>query len=137
MSKDEGEEKMMFEKSCGCIIINDNKVLLINDTNGNWGFPKGHVEENETDIETAIRETKEEVNLDVEVDENRKYTIKYKTDRDTLKTVVYFVAKIKGGEIKPQIGEVNEIKWLDFNEAMQKITYENVKEVFRKIIINS
>ena len=137
MSKNEGEEKMMFEKSCGCIIINDNKVLLINDTNGNWGFPKGHVEENETDIETAIRETKEEVNLDVEVDENRKYTIKYKTDRDTLKTVVYFVAKIKGGEIKPQIGEVNEIKWLDFNEAMQKITYENVKEVFRKIIINS
>lgn len=32
------------EKSCGCIITKDNKVLLIKQTKGHWGFPKGHVE---------------------------------------------------------------------------------------------
>ena len=32
------------EKSCGCIITKENKVLLIKQTKGHWGFPKGHVE---------------------------------------------------------------------------------------------
>ena len=56
------------EKACGCIIIENGQVLLIQQTEGHWGFPKGHVEEGETELETAIREVKEETNLDVEVD---------------------------------------------------------------------
>ena len=46
-------------------------MLLIGtrDDNGKpfWSFPKGHQEDGETDIETAIRETKEETNLDVKI----------------------------------------------------------------------
>ncbi len=57
---------MKYEKSCGTIIFNqDNLVLLIADLDGNWGFPKGHVKEGESEEETALRETKEETNLDV------------------------------------------------------------------------
>lgn len=63
------------EKSCGCIILKDEEVLLIGtrDDSGKmfWSFPKGHQEDGETDIETAIRETKEETGLYVEIiDEN-------------------------------------------------------------------
>ena len=50
---------MKHEKSCGCIIIEDKKVLLIKQTNGIWGFPKGHVEKNETELQTAEREVKQ------------------------------------------------------------------------------
>ena len=125
---------MKYEKSCGCVIIVHNKVLLIRDTNQNWGFPKGHVEENETEIETAKRETKEEVNLDVEIDENKRFEIVYNTDEDVEKTVVYFVAKPINNEIKPQDGEVIDIKWVDIEEADQQITFDNVRELFRKII---
>ena len=63
---------MKYEKSCGCIIIDNRKVLLVKQTSGDWGFPKGHVENNETEIETAIRETKEETNIDVEIDEKHR-----------------------------------------------------------------
>lgn len=35
---------MVKEKSCGCIIVEDNKVLVVQETEGHWGFPKGHVE---------------------------------------------------------------------------------------------
>ena len=38
---------MKKEKSCGTIIIENNKVLLIQQTDNAWGFPKGHVENNE------------------------------------------------------------------------------------------
>lgn len=30
--------------------------------------------------------------------------------------------------------EVNDIKWLDFDEAMQTITYDNTRELFKKIL---
>lgn len=123
------------EKSCGCIIINDDKVLLIKQTKGHWGFPKGHVEENETEIETAMREVKEETNLDVKIDANKRYTMEYVTDKGKLKQVVLFIAKCIGGEIKEQECEVNDIKWLDFDEAIKIITYDNTRELFKKILI--
>ena len=108
-------------------------MLLIKQTKGHWGFPKGHVEKDETEIETAIREVKEETNLDVEIDANKRYTMEYVTDKGTLKQVVLFIAKCTGGEIKAQECEVNDIKWLDFDEAMQTITYDNTRELFKKI----
>ena len=51
------------EKACGCIIIENGKVLLIQQIEGHWGFPKGHMEDFETESETAIREVKEETGL--------------------------------------------------------------------------
>ena len=122
------------EKSCGCIIIKNNKVLLIKQTKGHWGFPKGHIEENETEIETAIREVKEETNLDVEIDANKRYTMEYVTDKGKLKQVVLFVAKCIDGEIEAQKCEVNDIKWLDFDEAIETITYDNTRELLKKIL---
>ena len=68
---------MVEEKSCGCIIIENQKVLLIQQLEGFWGFPKGHIEENETDIQTAIREVKEETNLDVKIISTKTYESKY------------------------------------------------------------
>ena len=42
-------ENMIKEKSCGCIIFNDEKkVLLVHMNHGHWSFPKGHVENDES-----------------------------------------------------------------------------------------
>ena len=56
---------MKKEKSCGCIIIKDDEVLLIKHNKGHWDFPKGHMEEGETEKQTAVREVKEETHMDV------------------------------------------------------------------------
>ena len=122
------------ENCCGCIIIENEKVLLIQQTKGHWGFPKGHMEKNETEIETAIREVKEETNLDVNIYPNKRYTMEYVTDKGILKQVVFYIAKKVGGEIKVQESEVNTIKWLDFREALERITYDNTKELFKKVL---
>ena len=42
-------EERKKEKSCGCIIIENDKVLLIQQVKGHWGFPKGHMEKGETE----------------------------------------------------------------------------------------
>ncbi len=128
---------MKYEKSCGCVIIDKGKVLLIKDTNNNWGFPKGHVEKGENEVETAKRETKEEVNIDVLIDENRRYETIYKTDEETEKTVVYFVATPQNDKTIPQEGEIEDIVWLECDKALEQITFDNVREIFRKILLDT
>lgn len=127
-------ENLKKEKACGCIIMEKGKVLLIQQTQGHWDFPKGHVEVGETEIETAIREVKEETNIDVEVNENRRYTMEYITDKGALKQVVFFIAKKITGNEKRQESEIKSMKWLTFEDALKTITYDNTRELFSKIL---
>lgn len=123
---------MKYEKSCGAIVIQGEKILIIQQAAGHWGFPKGHVEDGETEVETAIREIKEETNLDVEIDESHRYVEHYSPKEGVEKDVVLFVAKMIGGEIKAQEEEVQKIKWLSYEEAIQTITYDNSRSVLKE-----
>ena len=128
------EEQTQHEKSCGCMIIEGNKVLLVHQESGFWSFPKGHVEEGETEIQTAKREVKEETNLDVAITSEKKYINHYITDTEVDKTVVYFIAKKIGGEEKPQEGETIEVKWFEFKEALKTLTFDNTKEILKNVL---
>jgi len=125
---------MKYEKSCGAVIFNEGKVLVIQQAAGHWGFPKGHVEEGETEIETAIREIKEETNLDVEINEKFRYVETYSPKEDVEKDVVFFIAKKVGGDIKAQEAEVQKIQWFSVEEAMEKLTFESAKNVLRNVM---
>ena len=122
------------EKSCGCIIIDNNKVLLIKQISQAWGFPKGHVEHDETEEETARREVKEETNLDVKIDTSKRYSIQYVTDKGLNKESVFFLAEKTGGTLKKQDDEILEAKWFDFYEAIEVLTYDNTKELFKEVL---
>ena len=122
------------EKSCGCIIIEKGKVLLIQQTKGHWGFPKGHMELGETEIETAKREVKEETNIDVEINENKRYVMEYFTDKGNFKQVVLFIARKTSGNEKYQESEIKTMKWMTYEEAINTITYDNARELFKKIL---
>ena len=128
-------DKMKKETSVGCIIIKNNKVLLINEKNGNfWGFPKGHIENNETLKQTALREVKEEVGLDVLIDDTHKYTTNYLTKDNIDKTNILFLAKPLNSKITIQASEINEAKWFSFDTAYKKLSYDNLKEILNKAI---
>lgn len=124
------------EKCCGCIIIENNKVLLVYEKNRNfWGFPKGHMEKGENEIETALREVKEEVGLDVEIiDKERRYILNYIIRDEIDKTTVLYLAIPKNKEIVMQESEIEKVKWCDFEEALETLTFDNSKEVFKKVI---
>ena len=121
---------MKQEKSCGCIIINDrNEVLLIHHNAGHWDFPKGHMEEGETEVQTAIREVKEETNIDVEVNEEYRYSTQYSPKEDVIKEVIYFLAKNISDNRQAQLEEVSEVKWFSMKDAIDKITYDNSRGI--------
>lgn len=125
---------MKQEKSCGCIVFDGEKILLVKQTQGHWGIPKGHVEENETEYETAIREVKEETNIDVEIEGEGRYTENYITDKGVQKEVVYFIAKKVGGSIEPQEAEIKEIEWLNPKDALERVTYDDTRNLLKKAL---
>jgi len=61
-----------MKTTCGVFIFDKNGLLLIGHPTGHtptgnvWSIPKGEMDEGETTLETAVRETKEEANLDLE-----------------------------------------------------------------------
>ena len=121
---------MKKEKSCGCIVINNNsEVLLIHHNAGHWDFPKGHVEDGETEVQTAIREVKEETNIDVEVNEKYRYSTQYSPKENVIKEVIYFLAKNISDTKQAQIEEVSEVKWFNMKDAIEKITFDNSREI--------
>ncbi len=125
---------MRKEKSCGCIVIKDNNALLIKNNYGNWSFPKGHVEKGESEQETAIRETKEETNIDVEIISDKKYSIKYSPKENVEKEVIFFIAKPLSKKLKKSEKEVYDLGFFNFREVMQLLSYEDIKEIFREFL---
>lgn len=128
---------MTFEKSCGAIVYRkshgNTEILLIKHVNsGHWSFPKGHVEGEETEVETAQREIMEETGIDVIIDPSFRETVSYYPRKDTQKVVVYFIAKAKNFDFVPQEEEIAQIRWVDIGHATSILTYENDKTIVNK-----
>ncbi len=52
----------------GCVLIKENKILLLNRIKTGWyELPGGKIEDNETPEQTAVREIKEELCCDVNI----------------------------------------------------------------------
>lgn len=129
---------MNKEYSCGGLVYKLNndtlKFLVIKQVNGNhYGFPKGHMEENETKEETAYREILEETNIKTIINKNAFVTINYEPKPGITKEVTYFLAKALNTNISFQAEEVLEAYWLTYNEVLNILTYQNDFEVLKKL----
>ncbi|MGN1131469.1 MAG: bis(5'-nucleosyl)-tetraphosphatase [Ruminococcus sp.] len=133
----------LYEKSCGALIFYRNKqgvrVLLVKNHNGRyWSFPKGHMELNETEKETAIREIKEETNLDVKIIEGFREVSDYCPFGNIKKRVVFFLAQAFTDDVVDQPEEIDSHIWVDIQQARKNCTYENDLRVIDKaeLLIN-
>ena len=119
----------------GCIIVKDGKVLLEKQKHKEerfWSFPKGHKEGNETDEESALREIKEEVGLDVEITDPTPVLMEYDIFSEVNgerihKTVKLFFAKPLSDNIKIQEAEVETACYLPFDEVEEKLSFKAAK----------
>lgn len=130
---------MKKEKSCGAIVFylkeNKEQVLLIKHFNsGHWSFPKGHVEAGETEVETAVREIKEETGVSVNIDTRFREVVTYSPKKDVIKDVIYFFATAQEYHTQRQEAEVSEVRWVDMNRAIKCVSYKNDKELVNKAI---
>ncbi len=115
----------------GVMIKDGNKILLGHrsakrkDTGGiyepdTWTLPGGKQEYDETVIETAIREIKEETNLDIKNPEVYSVSDDFQSDRHFV-TVEMITSDYKGKVKIMEPEKEDEWKWFDLNDLPENI----------------
>lgn len=127
----------LYEKSCGAIVFyrapEEVKVLLVKNKNGKyWSFPKGHVELGENERQTAVREIKEETDLDVKIHPGFRETSDYCPFGRVRKRVVFFLAESFTDKVHIQESEIDYFIWVNFKQAREMCCYENDLRVIDK-----
>lgn len=127
---------MQIEKSCGVIVYQDKPdtryLIVKSKAGGHWGFTKGHIEENETEIDAARREVKEETDLDVLIHEDFKTSMEYKISETTKKEVILFLGTPTSASVTIQESEIAGYKWATFIDTLNMFEYESQKQVLKQ-----
>ena len=129
-----------MDKCCGGIIYkkenNQIQYLLVKHQEkdgGHWNFPKGHVEEGETEEQTATREIHEEVGLKVSIQPTAPPPPSYFDNVNKVdKTVIFFLCKAITTEVQYNCDEIADHQWLPFEKALEQITHDDAKKVLIK-----
>ncbi|OAD52275.1 Bis(5'-nucleosyl)-tetraphosphatase [asymmetrical] [Eufriesea mexicana] len=131
----------MTTRACGFVIFRRMQgvveYLLLQVSYGeyHWSPPKGHVDPGESDMETALRETKEEAGLlpnDLNIFENVKQELNYEANGKP-KIVIYWLAELLNIDKVIQLScEHQAYKWLPLEEARSIAKYQDMQDTLKK-----
>lgn len=126
-----------MESSAGFIVFkrqeNNILFLVLEGLSGNWGFPKGHLDEGETAIEAAKRELYEETGIKNIIQYQFEESIEYAAYDNPKKVTYYLCESYDPCSIS---GEHLNYKWCKFDEAYKLIKWDNIRELFTKSLEN-
>lgn len=129
---------VIYEKSCGFVVYQEQQglrtYLIIRASSGEYGFPKGHVEGSETEYETALRELKEETNLQVQIIDGFRRQIEYPFPGrpNVIKQAVYFLGRCTSGNIVCQETEVAEARFVPMETALALLSFESTRQILQE-----
>lgn len=111
-------------------------VFVIKHNSGHWSFPKGHKEGQENDLEAASRELFEETGLTIKnllpFEPLTETYYFYENSNKIEKTVTYFTAETEGS-IHLQKEELQDGRWMTFNDAKMLLTYSEAKKILSQV----
>ena len=129
---------MLHEKSCGAVVFFRNvqlKYLLLQYEAGHWDFVKGNVEPNESETDTVLRELKEETGIvATQTIEGFRERIQYFYRRQggtIQKEVVFYLIQADTEKVELSFEHVG-YAWLDYPDALERLTFKNAKDVLQK-----
>ena len=126
---------MNREKSCGAVVFTRSggeiRYVIVQEASGAYSFPKGHVEGNETEEQTAAREIREETGLLPVFLPGFRETDEYDLSEKpgTHKQVVYFLSEFGNEPLVPRQGEIRKILLLPYAEALRLFQHEGTRRV--------
>ena len=121
-------------------IDGENQYLLANQKSGNISLVGGGSEEIDQDLDdTLVREVYEEIGLNPDEYSIQKTDLKYGTTYhgghragQSVIRQLYIIKIASDLEINPNLEEISGVFWASENEALEKVTIENLREVMPK-----
>lgn len=140
--KDIPFEKMPIKKLAGAVVytLKDGDIYFafVHDVFGRWTLSKGKIEENEDPKVGAIRELKEEMGLDIIIEDellNNEYVANHPEEGKIRKQVTYFLAKSEMLDLKlGDSGGLDDAKWFKLQEIQNLNFYNDILPIITKAI---
>ncbi|MBW7915472.1 MAG: NUDIX domain-containing protein [Trueperaceae bacterium] len=122
----------------GVVFDPGNRVLLLQHASGHWVFPKGHVEQGETQLQAALREVAEEAGVTATCAKpQRTWTTYYRNPHGVQRLITWYRCEtdhpvvnvtedaFRGGEFCPPA------------EALERLTHRTDRDLLRRILNES
>ncbi len=111
-------------------------LALLHDVFGHWTLSKGHLKDGESDNDAVIRKVKDELGLDVEVEEevgNNEYLATDPERGKIKKRVSYYLAKAEYGDLTlGESGGLDDAKWFPLADILELNFYDDVLPILTK-----
>lgn len=145
---------LSFEKSVGCVIYRKSEdktlFLLVQYRSWQWDFPKGHMENGESEEQTLRREVFEETSIDdLEILPNFResvhyfYTAKGNEKKERIlqnkgiyifKNAVYYAAETQTEKVKIDF-ENKAYAWLTYREVLERLSNDGSRTVIKEVAV--
>jgi transcription antitermination protein NusB len=134
--------KLPVEKKGGALVYaqKDGQTFfgLVHDVFGYWTISKGSIEEGESEEEATVREIKEEIGLDITIEEKlgeNEYVATHPTKGKSLKKVVYFLGRSEYKELMlEQSGGLDAARWFPASALAELRMYNDIIPIIEKAV---
>lgn len=128
----------LLQKSCGVLACREEAgqrmyLLVFENYSQCWSLPKGHMDPGETEVQTALRELREETGLNCQLREDRTATVEYTIGSGIKKQVQLFLGTVTGGDPQPQPGEIQHLLWVT-EDALPDYLFPDTVRACRKLL---
>ncbi|OPJ57454.1 NUDIX domain-containing protein [Clostridium oryzae] len=129
---------MQYEVSSGAVVFtrkdNDIYFVIVKSLEGFYGFPKGHIEGNETEKETVLREIYEEIGIKPQIFVGFRTIDEHPipNKKDVIKRIIYFVAEYDNQQLCYQEEELEGAYLMTYEEAMSAFQFESSKRILNE-----
>ena len=127
--------------SAGGVVVRDDEVVVIvprrrgNQGDRVLGLPKGHLDGDESELEAAIREVREETGVEAEpVGKLGEISYTYERKGQQIdKRVAFYLLEYRSGELDHD-HEIEHVRWMSLEEAARSLTYEGEREMVARAL---
>ncbi len=134
---------MASEFSAGGVVMNDDHEIIVivptrraADGSKVLALPKGHPDGEESSLQAALREVREEAGVDAEVVETLG-EVRYwyqRGGRRIAKVVEFFLLRYVSGDVADHDHEVEQARWIPATEALETLTYAGERDMVRRAL---